>query len=119
MKFWIVVCVVFLFTAGETFAQSDRAIISGTVKDASGALIAGAQVGATNVGDDTESSTTTDAVGRFTLLNLPVGQYTLTCSKDGFEKYQRSGLTLAISETTEIDIPEQFRRQFLTPIFPL
>jgi len=104
MKFWIVVCVVFLFTAGETFAQSDRAIISGTVKDASGALIAGAQVGATNVGDDTESSTTTDAVGRFTLLNLPVGQYTLTCSKDGFEKYQRSGLTLAISETTEIDI---------------
>jgi hypothetical protein len=86
------------------FAQSDRATIGGSVTDVSGALIAGAQVTATNVNDNVQSTATTNSGGRFTLLNLPIGQYTLACLKDGFEKYQRSGLDLAISEATEIDI---------------
>jgi carboxypeptidase family protein len=104
MKLWFAVFLVWLYTTGEMFAQSDRATISGSVTDVSGALIAGAQVTATNVNDNVQSAATTNPSGRFTLLNLPIGQYTLACSKDGFEKYQRSGLDLAISEATEIDI---------------
>lgn len=98
-----VLLVLFLGT-GEMLAQSDRATITGTVTDVSGALVTSAQLTATNVNNNLQSVTTTNAAGRFTLLNLPIGQYTLVCSKDGFEKYQRSGLDLAISEATEIDI---------------
>ena len=85
-------------------AQSDRATITGTVRDGSGALVAGAQVTATNVNNNLRLLTATNAAGRFTLLNLPIGQYTLVCSKDTFETSRLSGLDLAISEATEIDI---------------
>lgn len=104
MKLGIVVSLVLVFTIGKAFAQSDRAMITGTVTDASGALVAGAQLTATSVNDNIRSTTTTDPAGRFTLLNLPIGRYTLVCLKEGFEKYQRSGLDLVISEATEIDI---------------
>ena len=104
MRLWFGVLLVLFLGTGEMLAQSDRATITGTVTDVSGALVTSAQLTATNVNNNLRSLATTNAAGRFTLLNLPIGQYTLVCSKDGFEKYQRSGLDLAISEATEIDI---------------
>ena len=109
---------VLLFTTGEVLAQSDRATIRGTVKDASGAVIAGGLVVLTHVNDNSETSASTDAEGRFTILNLPIGQYTLVCSKERFEKYERSGLVLAISQATEIDIvlPVGSRKEAVTVV---
>ncbi len=93
-----------LLSSGEMLAQSDHATITGTVRDGSGALIAGAEVTAIDVNNNLQATSATNAGGRFTLLNLPIGQYTLACSKDSFEKYRRSGLNLVIGEATEIDI---------------
>jgi Carboxypeptidase regulatory-like domain len=104
MNSWSALILVFLLKTGEMLAQSDRATITGAVADVSGALVAGAQVTVTNVNDSLRSATTTNAAGRFTLLNLPVGQYTLACSREGFETYQRSGLDLVTSEVTEINV---------------
>ncbi|HWY58196.1 MAG TPA: carboxypeptidase regulatory-like domain-containing protein [Terriglobales bacterium] len=104
MKFWFALLLVFFFNAWKVLAQSDRATISGTVKDVSGALVAGAQVVVTNVNNNLQSSTTTNAAGRFALLNLPIGKYTMVCSKDGFEKYRHSDLDLAISQEIDLDI---------------
>ena len=104
MRLWFGVLLVLLISTREMPAQSDRATITGVVTDVSGAVVAGAQVAATNVSDNFQSSAATNAMGRFTLLNLPIGQYMLACSKDGFERYRRSGVDLAISEATEIDM---------------
>jgi hypothetical protein len=104
MKFWFALLLVFFFNTWKVLAQSDRATISGTVKDVSGALVAGAQVIVTNVNNNLQSSTTTNAAGRFALLNLAIGKYTIVCSKDGFEKYQHSDLDLAISQEFDLDI---------------
>ena len=104
MKLWSVLLLGLLFSAGETLAQSDRATISGSVTDVSGAIITGAKVIATNVSNNFQSLTETSGAGRFTLLNLPAGQYTLTCTKDTFKAYQRIGIDLAVSEAIEIDI---------------
>lgn len=104
MKFWFALLLVFFFNAWKVLAQSDRATISGTVKDVSGALVAGAQVVVTNVNNNLQSSTTTNAAGRFASLNLAIGQYTIVCSKDGFETYQHSDLNLAISQEIDLDI---------------
>ena len=104
MKLWSVLLLGLLFSAGETLAQSDRATISGSVTDVSGAIITGAKVIATNVSNNSQSFTETSGAGRFTLLNLPAGQYTLTCTKDTFKAYQRIGIDLAVSEAIEIDI---------------
>jgi hypothetical protein len=104
MKLCFALVLLFLFNAGEMFAQSDRATINGTVKDASGALVARAQVVVTNVTNNLQSATLTDTAGRFTFLNLPIGQYGVTCSKDGFAEYRHLGLDLAISQATDINI---------------
>jgi len=104
MKLWCALLLVFFFNAWKVLAQSDRATIRGTVKDVSGALVEDAQVVVTNVNNNLQSSTTTNAAGRFALLNLAIGKYTIVCSKDGFEKYQRTDLDLAISQEIDLDI---------------
>ncbi|HTZ96227.1 MAG TPA: carboxypeptidase regulatory-like domain-containing protein [Terriglobales bacterium] len=92
------------FCATKVLAQSDRAMISGIVKDVTGALVVGARMTATDVNTNLESSVATDGSGRFTLLNLPIGKYTLSCSKEGFERFQQSGLDLAIAQSTKVNI---------------
>src|SRR5580704_18768149 len=95
-------CVLLLAT-GELLAQSDRASITGIIRDSSGAVVAGAKVTVINAEDGIQAMAFTNAVGVFSLLNLPVGHYHLACSKQGFKKYERSDINLAISQVAEID----------------
>jgi hypothetical protein len=99
----VVLCLGLLLATGLSLAQSDRATITGTVSDASGAVIAGVQVIATNAGTNVQTSSTTNNLGLYTLLNLPIGHYTLTLSKDGFKKYEQKGIVLGVSQVAEID----------------
>jgi hypothetical protein len=85
------------------FAQSDRASITGTVTDQTGAVIAGVEVTATNVATNIANSVTTNGQGLYTILNLPIGQYTLTFTKNGFTKFERKGITLLVSQIAGID----------------
>jgi hypothetical protein len=104
MKFMVAVFMVLILITAETLAQSDRATISGTVIDTSGAVVDGAQITASNVDTGAQFMTTSNTLGRFNLLNLSIGQYALRCSKKGFEQYHRDGLQLIVSEATEINI---------------
>jgi hypothetical protein len=104
MKLRMALFLVFFLNTAEMLAQSDRATLSGTVKDVSGALVADARVVVTNVSTNLQSTATTDPAGRFTFLHLPIGQYAILCSKDGFEEYRRSGLDLEIGQAPEIQI---------------
>src|SRR5262245_56308810 len=56
-------------------AQTDRAIVTGTVTDSSGAAVPGAKVTAKNVATNVGASTETTSSGDFTIPNLPVGTY--------------------------------------------
>jgi len=95
--------VVILF-AMSAFAQSDRASITGTVKDASGAVITGVQVTATNDATNQETTAQSNTQGLYSLLNLPIGQYTIKFSKPGFAAFERKGVTLLVSQVAEIDV---------------
>ncbi len=92
-----------LFLTAGLAAQSDRASITGTVKDATGAVIPEVEVTATNVATNVQSSATTNNLGLYSILNLPIGQYTLKFSRTGFKTYERKGLTLLVSHIAEID----------------
>jgi hypothetical protein len=104
MKFGLIVFSVLFFTTGTVRAQSDRASITGTVRDASGAIIAGVQVTASNAANSLQEITVTNEFGGFSLRNLAIGEYTLACSKVGFETYRRSGINLVIRQVAEIDV---------------
>jgi hypothetical protein len=89
--------------AALLWAQSDRASITGTVKDSSSAVLPGVQVLVTNVDTNEEQTTTTDAAGFYRVGNLPIGNYTVRFSKDRFKTLDREGVTLLISQIAEID----------------
>ncbi len=70
------------------------ASITGTVTDASGAVIPGAAVTAANEDTKTTFSTETNADGTFVAPSLTIGTYTVTVSKQGFQTYKESGIIL-------------------------
>ena len=104
MKFWFARVSLFLLTGGVMFGQSDRASITGTVRDTSGAVVPGVRVSVTNASSAFEASAITNELGGYEILDLPIGQYALACSRPGFSKYQRSDVHLAISQAAEIDV---------------
>jgi len=90
--------------SGVLWAQVDRGSITGTVNDPTGAALPGVvvtlvemQTGVAYEGD------TTNGLGIYRVLNLPVGQYALTFSKDGFKTYERTGVTVSMSQNVTLN----------------
>ena len=67
------------------FAQSERGSISGTVRDASGAVVPGARVSVTDPGTNTTLRTVTTETGDYTAPNLSAGTYTVRIEREGFK----------------------------------
>src|SRR5207247_1529610 len=86
------------------FAQTDRGTITGTVADATSAVIPGAQVTATNTQTTAKYETVSTETGNYTLTQLPVGAYALTVELPGFKKYVRQGVTVLSSTTVRVDV---------------
>jgi Carboxypeptidase regulatory-like domain len=86
------------------FAQGGATgAISGTVQDASGAVVEGAQVRITSEATATlVRELVTDASGIFTASLLPVGSYAVEVSAPGFTTTKFPGIVVAITETTRM-----------------
>ena len=99
------VFVIGIFAIGPTplMAQGTAAAIAGTVTDPSGAAVPEAAVQVTNVGTGIEQSATTDAQGRYSVLNLEIGAYEVQVSKAGFSTLVKKGITLTVGNQTVVD----------------
>ena len=91
-----------LFAAG-VFAQTDRAILTGSVKDQSGAAIPEAKVFAVQTSTNTTATTVSTSTGDFTLPALMPGTYTLRVEKDGFKTFSGTGIILTAGGTTNVE----------------
>jgi hypothetical protein len=91
-----------LFLSSIVWAQS-TAQISGTVKDQTEAVVAGAEVTAIQVDTGLKRSTTTDGNGSFTLPNLPVGPYRLEAAAQGFRTFVQTGIVLQVADNPVIN----------------
>ena len=87
---------------GTTFAGVS-ARISGTVKDQSGATIAGATVTATNLDTSISQTQTTNSQGFYSFPSLPLGKYAVEFQQKGFRSLRRTDLTLDVSSALMID----------------
>jgi Carboxypeptidase regulatory-like domain len=85
-------------------AQQITATISGTVSDATGAAVPGADVKATNTQTQVSMTTTSGPDGSFQFLNLPVGRYDVTVSKSGFRTSTTHGIVLALNQTYTVPV---------------
>jgi hypothetical protein len=97
----------FLLFVGSLFASTNAVgeggRISGTIRDASGAVIAGAHVTVTNTETGIARSATTDGHGTYTFVDLVVGHYDVTVDDPGFKPYRRTGVVLYVNGDLLID----------------
>ncbi|MBZ5655469.1 MAG: TonB-dependent receptor [Acidobacteriia bacterium] len=84
-------------------AQVNRATITGTVTDSSGAVIAGVEVTATNTGTNVPTKTASNGDGIYVIPNLFPGPYSVEFKKDGFETLVRPAVTLESTQVARID----------------
>jgi hypothetical protein len=91
-----VVVVLSAFLGGSVLAQS-TATLSGTVSDATGAVVVGAKVVATNQATGVESVTQTDTAGAYLFPSLPIGIYRIQVTAPGFQSAIVSSLKLEVA----------------------
>jgi outer membrane receptor protein involved in Fe transport len=77
--------------------------IAGTVTDPQGALVASAQVTATEVGTGISRSTTTDAQGHFLFNSMRPTEYSVTVDAPGFRKFTQTSLTLLADQALTLN----------------
>jgi len=91
-----------MWAQAVNFAQ-----LHGRVTDASGAILPGAQITATQVLTGFARSTETNADGTYSLPSLPIGPYTLQVKANGFRDYLQKGLELQVAQNPEINVTMQ------------
>src|SRR5258708_28309817 len=85
-----------LLTAAVS-AQTFRGTILGTVTDASGAVVSGAQVTVRNANTGLERVTLTSADGSYSVPELPIGSYDVTIKQTGFQATVTKGVAAAVA----------------------
>src|SRR5215472_4840783 len=85
------------------FAQSDRGMITGTVSDPAGAVVAAAAIEARNVATGAVYPVASSATGNYTIAQLPAGNYEVTVTVAGFKKFVRAGLVVEVAGTLRVD----------------
>jgi hypothetical protein len=93
-----------LLLAAAIWGQSDRATITGTVTDATGAVVPGAQVTATQVSTNTSVKANTTSSGDFTVPSLPVGTYQVRVERQGFKTHVRENVLLTAGSIVRVDV---------------
>jgi hypothetical protein len=75
-------------------AQTTSATLTGTVFDASGAVVANATVTLKNEASGDLRATTSNGEGYFTFAAVPPGTYSVTVEKDGFRTWEAKSIAL-------------------------
>lgn len=81
--------------------------ISGTINDATGAVIPQAQVTTTNKATGQSWAATTDSSGYFVITSLPAGTYDVSTEKAGFERCVKTGVILDTAGRLQVNCTMQ------------
>jgi len=102
VRFVLQVSFCVLTTAGLSgptlYAQTMAATIQGTVTDATGAVVPGATVNATNLENGLQRTAGTSGAGLYSMPNLPPGRYRVQVSAPGFQTSIRDNMELILGQ---------------------
>ena len=99
LAWFVLLC---LIMAGSLFAQT-AGQIEGTVKDASGALIPGAQIDVLGQKQGEKRQTLSGDVGSFTLPQLRPETYQVTVTLPGFQEFKTT-IDFGVGQTRSLDV---------------
>lgn len=101
MLLWFRGFVLSAVLASAAFAQTAQ--LTGTVTDASGSLMPGATVAATNLNTGVVRESVTNDAGNYLITGLLPGSYRVTAEKRGFKQVRRDLVTLAVDQVGGIN----------------
>ncbi len=88
----------------HAFAQGERATVTGTLSDTSGASIPSVSIAIRNLETNVTSRTATNSAGLFYITSLPPGEYEVNADKAGFRPSRLSNLRLTVGLTATVAI---------------
>src|SRR5262249_8478062 len=92
-----------VFLPAASMAQLTRGSISGTIRDAAGAAVPGANVTITNVDTNQIRTATTNELGFYRVTALEPGAYTVRVEKTGFGGIQATNITVRSAQEVTYD----------------
>jgi outer membrane receptor protein involved in Fe transport len=85
-------------------AQQITGSIRGRVLDPSGAVVGGATVKAVQSETGLTRTVTSNALGAYLLVELPVGHYRIEAEAKGFQRFVQEGISLDVNQTATVTI---------------
>jgi hypothetical protein len=95
-------------------AQSTFGSVRGTVQDATGAAIPGAQVTLHSMDQNTDRTVTSDDSGSYVIESVLAGKYRLRATRSGFADTQLDGIALAARQDLRLPVTMQIATQTTT-----
>ncbi len=92
-----------LLLGSVVFAQTTTSTIEGTVTDANGAVVAGAQVKVVSDSSGAERTAVTDKDGFYRVVALAAGDYSITIAQTGFAP-RSAKIELTLNRTVTLDV---------------
>src|SRR5688572_25681004 len=100
---FVAATVMLLVLASTTYAQVDRATLTGIVRDPSGAIIPNATVTIMSIATGVSSTATTTSEGIYLVVNLAPGEYLVQAEAPGFQRYEQTVL-LEVGARSRLDM---------------
>ena len=97
----VAICVIVLCSVE---AQTSTATLVGSVRDTTGALLAGVRIEVRNSATDDLRTVSSNETGEFTIAQLPPGLYSVVARRDGFRELRQTGLELQLDQTARLDL---------------
>ncbi|HUJ32788.1 MAG TPA: TonB-dependent receptor [Candidatus Acidoferrum sp.] len=97
----VAACALVVSGAGRARAQVNTVNVSGTVLDPQNLAVKGAHITLKNLATGAERVTTSDDAGRYEIIGVPPGTYSMTVEADGFATLTNASMTLTLGATAE------------------
>jgi hypothetical protein len=85
-------------------AQTTTATLSGIVRDSQGGVIPGVSINVVQIDTGQTRQVTSGHTGDYTISNLPIGNYRITASAQGFKKTVIGSITLQVNQAADVDL---------------
>src|SRR3954469_136001 len=92
----VALCLALLCAQSATAQTVTTGNLTGTVTDAQGGVLPGATVTAVHTDTGTNYEAVTSADGRYTILNVRVGSYTVSVTMNGFKEQRQTKLAVEL-----------------------
>jgi outer membrane receptor protein involved in Fe transport len=106
LRFSLATLLLVMMSTLAVMAQSTvTGAIEGVIMNPNKEVVPGASITVRNIGTNNEESATSDGEGRFRVVNLQPGTYSVTINSQGFSPFTQEKVVVEVGRVTTLDVP--------------